>query len=157
MYAVYVVMLQVHSLGYHEDALVSRFLQRSVHVRDVQLFVLNKSVHALPYHPETLLNGFLEGTTDSHHLAHRLHRRAQLLIDAVELREVPTGNLTDHIVEGGFEESAGGLRHGVLQFEQPIAHAELGSNKSQRIARGLRRQGRRTRQTGVDLDDAIVL
>ena len=55
----------------------------------------------------------------------------------MELREVPTGNLTHHIVEGGLEEGTGGLGDGVLQFEQTVTQAQLGSDESQGIACGL--------------------
>ena len=75
----------------------------------------------------------------------------------MELGEVPTRNLNDHIVEGWLEESAGGLRHRVLQVEEAVAKTQFGSNESQGIARGFAGEGRRTRQTGVDLDNAVVL
>ena len=75
----------------------------------------------------------------------------------MELGEIPTRNLNDHVVEGGLEEGAGGLRHRVLQVEEAVAKTQFGSNESQGIAGGLAGECRRTRQTGVDLDDAIVL
>ena len=62
----------------------------------------------------------------------------------------------DATVEGRLEEGRGGLGNTVLQFEEAIAHAQFGSNESQRIACSLGCKSRRTRQTGVDLDDAIV-
>ena len=74
----------------------------------------------------------------------------------MELREVPAGNLADHVVEGRFEEGRGGLGDGVLEFEEPVAHAQLGGHESQGIAGGLAGERRRTAQAGIDLDDAIV-
>ena len=145
-----------HGLGYYEDALVGGFLQSFVDVVDAQLLVVDIAVHALPDHAQSLLDGFFEGAADGHHLAHRFHARTQLAVYAAKLAQVPTGYLAHHIIERRLEESARCFRHGVFQFEQAVAQTELGSHKSQRIAGGLRRQSRRTAQTGVHLDDAIV-
>ena len=59
---------------HYEDTHVGRLVQRGSNIRNLDLVILHKAVHALPYHAETLLQGFLEGTTDGHHLTHRLHR-----------------------------------------------------------------------------------
>ena len=152
-----IVFGQVHRLRDDEDTLIRRLTQSSIDVSNFQLLVLHEAVHALTNHTQALLDSLLEGTADSHHLAHRLHAGAQLLVHAVELREVPTGNLTDDVVESRLEEGAGGLGHRVLQFEESVAHTQLSSDKRQGIACGLRSQSRRARQTGVHLDDAIVL
>ena len=114
-------------------------------------------MHALTDHAESFLQGFLEGAADGHHLAHRLHRRAKLALHTVELGEVPAGYFYHHVVEGRLEEGTRGLRHRVLQFEEAVAQSQLGGDECQGIARSLRGQCRRTAQTGIHLDDAIVL
>ena len=58
------------------------------------------------------------------------------MVHTVELGEVPTRYLADDIVEGWFEEGAGGLRDGVLQLEESVTEAELGSDEGQGLACG---------------------
>ena len=62
-----------HCLGDDEHALVGRFAKSLVDVIDLNDLVLDKAMHTLADHAETLLYCLLEGTTDGHHLAHRLH------------------------------------------------------------------------------------
>ena len=112
----------VHRLGDDEDTLVGRLPQSTVDILDVQLFVRHEAMHALSDHTQTLLDGLLEGTTDGHHLSYRLHATAQLLIHTMELGEIPTRNLTYHVVESRLKESRGGLGNRVVQLEQTIAH-----------------------------------
>ena len=147
----------MHGLGDDEHTLVSGFTQCSVDIGNLQFLVLDKTVHSLTNHSQSLLDSLLEVATDSHHLAHRLHRRTEFLVNATELGEVPTWNLTNDIVEGWFEECRGGLGDRVLQLEQAIAHTQLGSHEGERITRCLRCQCRRTAQAGVNLNDAIIL
>ena len=148
---------KMHRLRDDEDALVGRLAKSRINVGNLQLLVLYEAVHALAYHAQAFLYGFLKRASDGHHLANRLHRRSQLFVDAVELGQIPTWNLANHIVEGRLKEGARGLGHAVLQFKEPVAHTQLGGHESQGIASGLGRQGRRAAQAGIDLDDAIVL
>ena len=74
----------------------------------------------------------------------------------MELAEIPSRNLADHIVEGRFEECRGHFGHRVAQVEQSEAEAELGGHECQGIAGGFRSESRRAAQTGVDLDHAVV-
>ena len=141
----------------HEDTTVSRFVERLVDIGDHQLLILDEAVHALADHTQALLQRLLESTADGHHLADRFHARAQLASHAVEFAQVPTRDLTNHIVQGRLEEGAGRLRHRVLQVEQAIAQAQLGGHESQRIAGRLRCQRRRTAQARVHLDHPIIL
>ena len=150
------IFRQMHGLRDHEDTLVCRLAQGCVDIGNLQFLVLHESVHSLSDHTESFLDGLFKGTSDSHHLTHRLHRRPQFLIDPMELREVPAGNLAHHVVEGRFEEGRCGLRHRVFQFEESVTHTQLCSYKGQRIASSLRGQGRRTRQTGIYLNHTIV-
>ncbi len=147
----------VHGLGDDKDTLVRGLTERLVDIGNFQFLVLHKSVHALSDHAQSLLQGLLKVSSDGHHLADTLHRRAQLLVDATELAQVPSGNFADHIVECRLKEGAGGLGHRVFQFKKPIAHAQLSGHESQGIACGLGCKRRATAQSGVDLDDTIVL
>ena len=65
---------QVHRLGNDEDTLVGRLAQGRIDIRNFQFLVLHIAVHALPYHAQTFLDSLLEVATDSHYLAHTLHR-----------------------------------------------------------------------------------
>ncbi len=155
MYALHRVTLE-HRLGYGEYALVSRLLQSVLQFGKVTLIVAYKSMHTLPYHAQTLLNSLLKGAADSHHLAHRLHRRAYLAAHAVKFSEVPARYLAHYIVEGRLKESRRLLGHRVFEVKQSVTQTELGCNESERIAGSLGGESRRAAQTGVDLDDAIV-
>ena len=127
---------------HYEDTHVGRFVEGLLNILNPDLVVLHKTVHTLTYHPQTFLQGLLESTADGHYLTHALHRRTQLTLHPVELREVPTGNLDDHIVKGRLEEGTRGLRHRVLQFEESVTQSQFSGDKSQGIARGLRCQCR---------------
>ena len=131
-----------HSLGDDEDALVGRLAQCLVNIGNLQFLVVNEAVHALTNHAETLLDNLLEGATDRHHLTYGLHGRTNLAVYATELTEVPTRYLTYDIVDGGFEEGGGNLGHGVLQVEEAIAQANLGSHEGQGEACSLGCKGR---------------
>ena len=119
--------------------------------------ILDKSVHALANHTESFLQCFLKGAPNSHHFAYTFHRRAEFAFHASELRQVPTRNLANDIVEGRFEECAGGPGDRVFQFEQSVSKCKFGGNESQWVACRLAGQCRGSRETGIDLDDAIVL
>ena len=131
-----------HSLGDDEDALVGRLAQCLVNIGNLQLLVVNEAVHALTNHAETLLDNLLEGATDRHHLTYGLHGRTNLAVYATELTEVPTRYLTYNIVDGGLEERGGNLGYRVLQVEEAIAQANLGSHEGQGEACSLGCKGR---------------
>ena len=147
----------LQGLRHHEDAHVGRFVKFLPDVANLNLVILDKSVHALANHAQAFLQRFLKGTPYSHYFAYTFHRRAEFAFHASELCQVPARNLANDIVEGRFEECTGGPCDGVLQFEQSVSKCKFGSNKSQWITGRLACQGRGTRETGVDFDDAIVL
>ena len=118
----------------NKDAGIGRFMERLVDVGDHQLLVFHEAVHALSDHTQTLLNRLFEGTTNRHHLAHRFHARPQFACHTVELAQIPTRDLADHIIESRFEESACRLRHRVFQVEQAVTQSQLGSDERQWIA-----------------------
>ena len=113
-------------------------------------------MHALAYHAQAFLDGFLEGAANGHNLAYRFHRRAYGAVDTVEFAEVPARYLHHYIVKGRLEEGRGFFGYGVLEVEQAIAQTQFGGHECQRIAGGFRCQGRRTAQSGVHLDYAVV-
>ena len=156
VYLVYCVAA-VHRLRYDEDAVVRRVAQGLVDVGYLEFLVLHEAVHALPYHAQAFLYGFLEVAPYGHHLADRLHRRAQLAVNAAELAEIPAGDFAHDIVQGRLEERAGSLGDRVLQLEQAVAKAQLRGDEGQGVARGLRGESRAAAQAGVDLYDAVVL
>ena len=113
-------------------------MKRFLDIGNLDLMVLHETMHPLSDHAETLLQRLLKSPAYGHHLAHTLHRGTKLALHPVELRQIPTGNLHYHIVESGLEEGTGSLGDRVLQFKEPIAEPQFGSDESQRIARSLR-------------------
>mmetsp|Transcript_33629 Transcript_33629/g.83769 ORF Transcript_33629/g.83769 Transcript_33629/m.83769 type:complete len:577 (-) Transcript_33629:2098-3828(-) len=107
-------------------------------------------------HAQRLLQRLLPRATDGHHLAHRLHGRADFARDFLELVEVPARHLGDDVVEGGLEAGRCRLGHRVGQLGQQHAQRELGGHGGERVARGLGGEGGRAGQARVHLDDAVV-
>ena len=86
-------------LGDGEDTQVGRISQLLVKVLELRVVVAHEAVHALTDHTQTLLHHLLERTSDRHDLTDGLHGRTDLTAHTSKLGEVPTGDLTDHIVE----------------------------------------------------------
>ena len=143
--------------GLHDgqDALVRRMLEFGLHILYLHV-VAQQAVQALPYHPEAFLDAFLEGPADGHHLAHRLHRGAQLAGNTFEFAQIPAGDLTHDIVQRRLKAGRCHLRHRVGDFVQAQPEAQLGSHEGQRIAGGLGSQGRGAAEAGVHLDHAVI-
>ena len=156
VYAIYAVAL-LHGRGYREDTAVGGVLQGVVEVLAVIGLVADEAVRSLAYHAQALLYGLLEVAAYGHDLSDALHAGAYLPRDTLELGEVPAGNLAHDIVESGLEERRGGLGHGVLELEEPVAEAELGCYEREGIPRGLGRERRRAAEPRVDLYDPVVL
>ena len=97
----------------------------------------------------------LEGGADRHHLARRLHARAQLALGVEELIERPLGELDHDVVDGRLEAGEGLAGDVVLDLVQRIAEGDLGGDFGDGIARRLGRERGRTRHAGVDFDDRI--
>ena len=145
-----------HRLGNDEDTIIGRFQERLVHIGDDQLFVAHETVRTLADHPQALLDGLFEGAAHSHHLTHALHAGADLVRYPLEFGQIPTRNLAHDVIQGRFKEGRSGLGHGILQVKETVAQAQFRCHKGQRITGRLRCQGRRTAQTGIHLDDAVV-
>ena len=144
------------SLGYDEYATVGRRCERRLDVGYLHIAVAGKAVHALAYHTQALLDCLFKGTSYSHYLAHRLHRRTDVAVNAVEFAKVPAGNLHHHIVERRLEECRRALGHIVAKVEKTVAKGKFGCHESQRISGGLGGESRRAAQTGVHLYHAVV-
>ena len=129
------------SLRNHEDTHVGRFAESLLDVVYLDFLVGYEAVSSLPYHSQAFLDGLFEGPAYCHHLADRLHRRTDLAGDTVEFGEVPARNLADNVVKSRLEECRSGLGDGILQVEEAITQTELGCDKGQRVACGLRCQG----------------
>mmetsp|Transcript_25250 Transcript_25250/g.75010 ORF Transcript_25250/g.75010 Transcript_25250/m.75010 type:complete len:998 (+) Transcript_25250:65-3058(+) len=150
----------LHRLGDRVDARVGRHLQRAVelllalgHKLVVRLVAGDGGVR----HAQRLLERLLPRAADGHHLADRLHRRADLARDAVELGEVPARHLGDDVVEGGLEAGGGRERDRVGQVGEEVAERQLGRHRGERVARRLGGERGRARQARVHLDDAVVV
>ena len=149
-----VTLLQGLSDG--EDAQVGGVLQGVVEVVEAGVVVAHESVHALSDHAQTLLDHLLEGTSDRHDLAHRLHARADVSAHAGKLSEVPAGYFANHIVELRSHIGRVGCAH-LANLVEGVAQGYLGGHEGEGIAGGLGGQCARAAQSGVDLDDAVVV
>ena len=118
----------------YKDAFVGRLAQRFVYVVYRQGAVFYETVHPLSYHAESLLDYLLKGAADSHHLAHRFHRRANLAAHTMEFTQIPTRDFAHNIVESRLKECRCYFGNGVFKLKQPISETEFGCDKRKRIA-----------------------
>ena len=103
---------------------------------------LRKSGELVVDRPDRLLDRLLERTADAHDLADGLHAAAEQAADAAELLEVPARDLDDDVVEARLEARGRDLGHRVLDLVERDAETELRSDEGERVAGGLRREGR---------------
>ena len=94
----------------------------------------------------------LHRAADRHHLARGLHLRAQLVRGVRKLVEREAGHLRHHVVQRRLERRR---RVGDADFVERQPHGDLRTHTRNRVARGLRRQGRRTRHARVHLDQVV--
>mmetsp|Transcript_59704 Transcript_59704/g.176908 ORF Transcript_59704/g.176908 Transcript_59704/m.176908 type:complete len:576 (+) Transcript_59704:1946-3673(+) len=116
-----------------------------------------QSVECRIDHTARLLHHLLEGTSDRHDLADRKHRRSELVGDVLKFLEIPSGHLEDAVVQRGFEARSGRLGDAILDADEILAQAQFGGDVREGVASSLGRQGGRTGQTGIHLNDAILL
>ncbi len=102
--------------------------------------------------PPGLHQRFLEGAPNGHHLAHRLHLRAQRLVGAGKLFKLPLGNLDDNVIDSRLEAGRGLARDVVGNLVQRVAHGQLGGNLGDGKAGSLRGQRRGARNARIHLD-----
>ena len=127
-----------------------------IKVFELHMVVANETMHALTYHAQALLKHFLEAATDTHDFADGLHAGADLAAHTRKLREVPARNRTNQVVERRSNVSTVRSSHFANLIES-VAEGNLCSHKSKRITGCFTCESRRTGQTSVDLDDAIVV
>ena len=144
------------SLGDGKDTEVSRVSQLFVEVIELRMIVAHEAVHALSDHAQTLLDHLLKRAADTHNLAHGLHRRTDLTAHACKLRQVPAGDLADHIVELRSHVCTRCGAH-LANLIQRVSEGDLGSYEGEGIAGGLTCKCRGAAQAGVDLDDTVVV
>lgn len=107
--------------------------------------------------PNSLLDGLLESTADGHDFTNRLHGGAQRGADTVEFLEIPSGNLDDTVVKRRLKARGSQLGHRVSDLVQRNVQTQLGSNEGKRVTGSLGSQSGRTRETGVDFNNAVLL
>ena len=139
-----------------EDTQVGRILQFLVQIVKLGVVIAHESVHALTNHTETFLNQFLETTSDGHDFTYRLHAGTNLAAHTGKLGQVPTRNLADEVIQGWSHVCRVSSSH-LTNLVQGIAQGNLGSHEGQWVTRSLGSQGRRTGQTGIYLDDSVVV
>ncbi len=105
---------------------------------------------------ERLVERRAERPVDGHHLAGRLHLAAEGPVRAGELVEREARQLDDHVIERRLEGGDGRAGHHVRDLGQPSPDRDLRRDPGDRVARGLRGERRRARDTRVDLDHGVV-
>ena len=108
---------------------------------------MSSAVAFLPVSSERtrLQQRFLEGAADGHDFADRLHLRAERLVGAGKLFELPLGNLDHHVIERRLEAGRRFARDVVGDFVERVADGKLGGDLGDREAGGLRGQRRGAR------------
>src|SRR6059036_3917224 len=94
---------------------------------------------------ERLLERLLEGPPDRHHLADRLHLRAERVARLGELLEGEARDLGHHVVDRRLEAGGRLARDVVAELVERVADGELGGDLRDREARGLRGERRAAR------------
>ena len=125
------------SLCNSKDAEVGGVSQCVVQVVELGMVVAHEAVHALTNHAQTLLNHFLETSSDRHDFAYRLHGRANQAAYTRKLRQVPTGNLTNHIVQLWSYVGRRGRTH-LTNLVERVSQCNLRGYEGERITRCLR-------------------
>lgn len=117
----------------------------------------SEAIELVVYCTHSLLNRFLERTADRHDFANALHAAAQHFANTVEFLQVPARDLDDAVVQARLEACTCRPGDRVADSVERDAEAKLCRNERERIAGRLAREGRRTRKTCVDLNDAVLL
>ena len=147
------VVLVDHGLANSQPAAVGRVLELKVEILELVALEPDKAGVNLA---DSLLERLLKGTTDGHNLTNRLHGRANVALDVLELGQIPSGNLGDDVVKRRFEVGGGGLGDSVGELRKGVAETDLGGSVGQRVAGSLGGEGRRAGKTSVDLNDTVV-
>ncbi|GKT75685.1 hypothetical protein ColTof4_08108 [Colletotrichum tofieldiae] len=153
MNPVHRVVLVEHGLANGEPAAVGGVLELVVQVLELVALEANELGIDLA---NSLLERLFKGASNSHDLTDRLHGTADVTLDVLELGQIPAGNLGDDIVKGRLEVCSRGLGDGIGELRKTVTQADLGGGVRERVSGSLGGQSRRTRKTGVDLNDTVV-
>jgi hypothetical protein len=148
-------------LVHDELPLAGRFIQHEHQLLERLLVVVlgeSETVTTVLSRTDRLLESLLVGLPQAHDLTDGAHLGAELVLEPLELLECPAGELHDHVVAGGGVFLEGAVAPvGNLVHRQPAGQErrDIGDGKPGR----LRRQRRRARGPGIDLDhhDAVGL
>ena len=144
------------SLCDREHTQVSRAGKFFIKVIKMQFVISYKAVHALSDHTKTFLDDFLERATDRHDFTYRLHAWTDFAGNTGKLRQVPTRNLTDIVVE--LRSNIGRIRSThFADLVEWITQRDLSGNECQRITGSLGSQCGRTAQTSVHFDHTVII
>lgn len=147
------VVLVEHGLANGEPSAVSRVLELKVEIVKLVTLETDKARVNLT---NSLLERFFKGTTDSHNFTDRLHGTANVALDVLELGKIPAGDLGHNVVQRRLKVGCSGLGNGVRQLGKRVTETNLGSCVSKRVASSLGSESRRSRKTGIDLNDTVV-
>ncbi len=103
---------------------------------------------------QRLLQRFLKGAADRHDFADRFHLGGQSRIGLGKFLKIEAWHLGHDVVDTRFERGRGAPASNlVLQLIQGVAHRQFGRDLGNRETGGLGRQGRRTGNPGIHLND----
>ena len=102
-----------HGLANSEPAAVGRVLE---HVVDVLKVITLETSELGVNHADSLLERFFESATNGHDFTDRLHGRANVTVDVLELAQIPTGHLGNNVVKRGLEVGSSRASDGVGQL-----------------------------------------
>ena len=143
--------------GHSPQPLIRRIERKILGCKPVPLRRLPQQRAATElYRAHRLLQRCLEAAVYRHHLARRLHLRADGAVAARELVERPAGRLDDAVVQCRLERGFRALRHRVRYLVQPPSDRDLGRNPCDRVARRFGCQSGRPAHARVHLDDEVL-
>lgn len=74
----------------------------------------------------------------------------------LELGQIPSGLLDNDVVKRGLKVGSSGLGDRIGERREGVPETNLGRSVSKRVTSGLGGKSRRSGETGVDLDNAVV-
>ena len=92
--------------------------------------------------PHSLTESLFERPADSHHFSDAFHLRAEHRLGSGEFFELPSWNLHDDVIDGGFEAGRGLAGDIVLDFVEPVSDSQLRGDLGNRESGRLRGQRR---------------
>ena len=147
------------SLSNDKQTLVGNLYQHILNLVGIQIlqFIQLQSTHIQLQRADSLHQCTLEGVGNSHNLTRGLHLGAQIAAGGGELVKRQAGNLQHHIVDSGLKARLGGAGNCVINLIKGIAQSHLSCHLGDGITGSLGSQRGRTGNTGIDLDDRILV